>query len=61
MGLTGEGIKAIRDVIEYHDLQRSSISRSEYERLIRLTSSRIKSGAVTIDLDKTLGPPREKV
>jgi hypothetical protein len=61
MGLTGEGIKAIRDVIEYHDLQRSSISRSEYERLIRLTSSRIKSGAGTIDLDKTLGPPREKV
>lgn len=56
-GLTGEGIKAIRELIDYHDLQRSSISRAEYERAIALTVARVKSGHATIDLDKTLGKP----
>lgn len=56
-GLTGEGIKAIRELIELHDLQRSSISRAEYERAIALTVARVKSGYATIDLDKTLGKP----
>lgn len=56
-GLTGEGIKAIRELIELHDLQRSSISRAEYERAIALTVARVKSGHATIDLDKTLGKP----
>ena len=36
MGLTGEAMQAIRDLYEYHDLQRLSISRSEYERHLRL-------------------------
>lgn len=57
MGFTGPAIQAIRDVIEYHDLQRSSISRSEYEKAIQLTLARIRSGYATIDLDKTLGKP----
>lgn len=56
-GLTGEGIKAIRELIELHDLQRSSISRAEYERAIALTVARLKSGHSTVDLDKTLGKP----
>jgi hypothetical protein len=59
MGLSGEGIKALRDVIEYHDLQRSSISRGEYEKALVLTANRIRSGYATIDLKATIGKPRE--
>lgn len=43
MGLTGEGIQALRDVLEYHHLQRKSISRSEYEKVIARTGNRIKA------------------
>jgi len=43
MGLDGEGIKAIRELIEYADLQQSSISRSEFERYIQKTKDYIKS------------------
>lgn len=43
MGTTGPGIQAFRTLYEYHDLQRQSISRAEFERMIRLTSARIKS------------------
>lgn len=54
MGFTGEGIQALREVIEYHDLQRSSISRSEYEKAIQLTLARIRSGYATVDLNATV-------
>ena len=43
MGLSGEGIQAVRDLIEYADLQQSSISRSEFERYIQKTKDYIKS------------------
>jgi hypothetical protein len=43
MGTTSPGIQALRTLYEYHDLQRQSISRAEFERMIRLTSARIKS------------------
>ena len=43
MGLSGEGIQAIRDLIQYADLQQSSISRSEFERYIQKTIDYIKS------------------
>jgi hypothetical protein len=43
MGLSGLGIKAIKDVWEYHDLQRTSIARSEYERMIQKTANYIKN------------------
>ena len=43
MGLSGEGIKAVRDLIQYADLQQSSISRSEFERYIQKTKNYIKS------------------
>jgi hypothetical protein len=59
MGLTGPGIQAVRDVLEWHQLQRSNISRSEYEKAIRLTEARIKSGHATIDLSETLGLPKK--
>ena len=45
MGLDGEGIKAIRDLIEYADLQQGSISRSEFERYIQKTKDHIKSNS----------------
>jgi len=45
MGLDGEGIKAIRDLIEYADLQQSSISRSEFERYIQKTKDHIRSNS----------------
>lgn len=43
MGLTATGIQALRDVIEYHDMQRRSISRSEYEGVIRKARKQINN------------------
>lgn len=43
MGTTGEGLKAFRDLYEYHDLQRQSVARSEYEKHIKTTTDRIRS------------------
>ena len=43
MGLSGTGINALRDVYEYHDLQRRSVPRSEYEKMIVKTHQRIQS------------------
>jgi hypothetical protein len=43
MGLTGAGIQAARDLIEYHDLQRRSISRSQYEQILTKTANRLRS------------------
>ena len=54
MGLSGPGIQALRDVIEWHDLQRSNISRQQYEEAIRLTDARIKNGHATVDLGEML-------
>lgn len=42
-GFDGPGIQAIRDLIEYADLQQASISRSEFERMIQKTSNYMKS------------------
>lgn len=43
MNLSSIGIKAVKDVWEFHDLQRTSISRSEYERMIKKTADYIRS------------------
>jgi hypothetical protein len=43
MGLTGIGIKNIKELYQLHDLQRTSISRSEYERMLQKTSDYIRS------------------
>ena len=43
MGLSGPAIQAMRDLAEYHDLQRTSISRGEYEKWIVKTRNRIVS------------------
>lgn len=41
MGLDGQGITALRDLIEYADLQQSSISRAELEKWIVLTRAHL--------------------
>lgn len=43
--LTATGLQAMRDVFEYHDLQRQSISRGEYERHITKLHNRMRSKA----------------
>ena len=43
LGVTGPQLQALRDLYQFHDLQRSSIARSEYERYIRMTADRIRS------------------
>jgi hypothetical protein len=45
MGITGPGLQAMREVFEYHHLQRTSISRGEYERFIRELANRLRSKA----------------
>jgi hypothetical protein len=43
MGLDGLGITAIRDLIEYADLQQGSICRSEFEKYVKKTRDYIRS------------------
>jgi hypothetical protein len=43
MGLTGTGIKYIKELYQLHDLQRTSISRSQYERMLQKTCDYIRS------------------
>ena len=43
MGLSGVGISKVKELWEFHDLQRTSIARSEYEKMIRKTANFIKS------------------
>lgn len=43
MGLTGTGIRFIKELYALHDLQRTSISRSEYEHMIEKTINYIRS------------------
>lgn len=42
MGLSGVGLKAIGDIMEYHDLQRTSIPRSTYEKMIEKTRNYLR-------------------
>lgn len=45
MVLSTEGIAALREVYAYHDLQRTSVSRREYELWIRKSMCKVKSMA----------------
>ena len=49
MGMTATGLQAAREVIEYHDLQRRSISLADYEKHIARTTNRIKSKAREVE------------
>jgi hypothetical protein len=48
LGLTGIGLKAVKDLFEFHDLQRSSIPRSDYEKMIQKTKNYIISNAPSV-------------
>jgi hypothetical protein len=48
LGFDGLGLQAARDLAEYHQLQRTSVSRSEYERAIKRTADRIRSAAADV-------------
>lgn len=41
MGTTGQGLQAFRDLYEWHDLQRKSIARSEYDQMIQQTRNHL--------------------
>ena len=43
MGSTGPGLQAFQDIIEYHELQRTSVARSVYEKHIKRITDMIKS------------------
>ena len=45
MGLSGAGITALRELMEYHRLQILSVSRSAYEALLIKTAHRLRSKA----------------
>lgn len=45
MATSGPGLQAFRDLYQYHDLQRQSVSRGEYDRWIRKATLRVKSKA----------------
>jgi hypothetical protein len=52
MGLDGVGIKAIRDLLEYADLQQGSITRAEFERFVQKTKNYIKSnGNLVVEIE----------
>ena len=52
MGLDGQTIQAIRELISYADLQQGSISRSEFERYIQKTKDYIKSnGNLVVEIE----------
>lgn len=50
MGVTGVGLNALRDLFQYHDLQRSSVTQREYEEMIMATYNRIKSKAPDVKI-----------
>lgn len=43
--VTARALQAMRDVYDYHDLQRQSIPRATYDRMIALATARMKSRA----------------
>jgi hypothetical protein len=50
--LDADGIQACRDLIEFADLQQSSIPRSEFERYIQKTKDYIKSnGNLVVEIE----------
>jgi len=52
MGLDGAGIQALRDLLEYADLQQSSIPRADFERYVQKTKNYIKSnGNMVVEIE----------
>ena len=49
MGSTALGLQSFQDIIEYHDLQRTSVSRSVYEKHIKRVTDMILSKSSKIN------------
>jgi hypothetical protein len=45
LALSGPELQSLRDLHEWHELQRTSVSRGEYEKAIQRTANRIKGAA----------------
>lgn len=45
MGTTGPGLESFRELFRWHDIQRTSVSRGDYEKAIQTTVNRLKSRA----------------
>jgi hypothetical protein len=43
MGTTGPGLQSFKDILEYHELQRTSIARNVYEQHIEKVTNMIRS------------------
>lgn len=43
LGATGPDLQAVRDLYEYHDLQRTSVDLSTYQRAVEITINRTRS------------------
>lgn len=43
LGFTGPELQSMREAYDYHDIQRQSISRAQYEQAIKRTADRIRS------------------
>jgi len=48
MGSTGPGLQSFQDIIEYHELQRTAVSRSVYEKHIKRVTDMIRSKSTKI-------------
>jgi hypothetical protein len=52
IGLDGVGIQAIRDLLEYADLQQGSITRAEFEKYVKKTRDYIRSnGNLVVEIE----------
>ena len=50
--LDGPSIQAVRDLLEYADLQQASVSRAEFERYVKKTKDYIKSnGNLVVEIE----------
>jgi hypothetical protein len=43
LGSTGLGLSSFKEILEWHDLQRSSVARSVYEAHIKKVTNMVKS------------------
>lgn len=49
MGSTGLGLQSFQDIIEYHELQRTSVARSVYEKHIKRITDMLRSRSSKIN------------
>lgn len=53
MGTTGPGLRAFDDLLEFFDLQRTSVDLSTYERAVQKVIARVRSGYASAKVGPT--------